>query len=237
MMRRIFGPALLALGLFAGVANADDTLTPLHFQSQGAFGSTDKAAAQRGFLVYQTVCASCHAASALHYRDLEALGLTPDQVAGIASSVKEPDGSAATLNSVFKSPNAPASAFGGAVPPDLSNIVAQRPDGLNYIYGLLTGYEKAPDGVTLLPSHYYNVNYPGQQIAMPPPLKGNDVAYADGTKPTAQQEAADVTAFLAWSAHPNMDVRHEVGLRVVLFLIFLSIIAIATKRRIWRETV
>jgi ubiquinol-cytochrome c reductase cytochrome c1 subunit len=228
---------MLTGALLGGAAYADDTLTPLHFQSQGALGSYDKAALQRGFLVYQTVCASCHSASALHYRDLEGLGLGPDQVAGIASSVKLADGSAATLDDTFKPSAMPAGAFGGANPPDLSNIAAQRPGGARYIDHLLTGYMAAPGDVTLLPGHYYNTAYPGNQIAMPPVLRDNAVTYADGTQATAPQEAADVAAFLAWASDPNLDTRHEVGLRAVLFLAFLTIIAIATKRKIWRETV
>ena len=55
-------------------------------------------------------------------------------------------------------------------------------------------------------------------------------------RPRQQQEAADVTAFLAWAADPNLDTRREIGLRAMLFLVFLTVIAIATKRRIWRET-
>ena len=89
----------------------------------------------------------------------------------------------------------------------------------------------------LIPGHFYNTGFPGGQIAMPPPLKGNDVAYADGVTASAPQEAQDVSAFLAWAADPNLDARREIGVRAVLFLIFLSILAIATKRRIWRETV
>ena len=236
-MRRIFAPILAVGLLFGAAAQAEDTLSPLHWQSQGSFGSYDKAAVQRGFLVYQTVCASCHSANALHYRDLEALGFTPDQVAGIATSVKLADGSPATLNDVFKAPGVGAAAFGGALPPDLSNIETSRPHGLHYIYGLLTGYAAAPASVTLLPGRFYNTAYPGNQIAMPQPLKGNEVTYADGTAATLPQEAADVSEFLAWSADPNLNARHEVGLRAVLFLLFLSIIAIATKRKIWRETV
>jgi ubiquinol-cytochrome c reductase cytochrome c1 subunit len=240
-MRRILAPAIaLALG-FAPLAYAEDTLNPPHWQSEGVFGSYDKAALQRGFLVYQTVCASCHSANALHYRDLQALGFTSDQVAAIASNVKLADGSPATLNDTFKNPypdpNAAAAAFGGAVPPDLSNIVTARPGGVHYIFNLLTGYADAPADVTLLPNHYFDTAYPGNQIAMPPPLKDNQVSYADGVQPTAAQEAADVTAFLAWAAEPNLDARRETGLRAGLFLIFLSILAIATKRKIWRETV
>jgi ubiquinol-cytochrome c reductase cytochrome c1 subunit len=237
MMRHFLSAALLAALLCAGAAHADDTLTPLHFQSQGSFGSYDKAALQRGFLVYQTVCAGCHAAANLHYRDLQALGLTPDQAAGLAASIKLADGSPATLDDLFKSPNLPASAFGGAVVPDLSNIVNERPGGLHYVDAYLTGFTPAPADVTLLPGHYYNLAYPGHQTAMPQALRDNAVSYADGTVPTTKQEAQDVTAFLAWAADPNLDARHEIGVRAVMFLVFLTILTIATKRKIWRETI
>lgn len=234
-MRRFFAP-LLALGLaVAGNARAEDTLSPLHFQSDGPLGSIDKAAAQRGFLVYQTVCAACHSANALHYRDLEALGLTPDQMAGVAAGVKLADGSAATLDSPFKDPAMPASAFGGALPPDLSSIAAQRPGGAQYIYALLTGYATAPDGVTMLPGHFYNKAFPGEQVAMPPVLRDNAVTYADGTAATQSQEAADVAEFLTWAADPNLSTRHQIGLRAVIFFAFLGIVAVISKRRIWRE--
>jgi ubiquinol-cytochrome c reductase cytochrome c1 subunit len=218
------------------LAMADDTLNPPHWQSEGVFGSYDKAALQRGFLVYQTVCASCHSANELHYRDLTALGFTTAQAAAIASNVKLADG-AATLDDRFKDPMVNAASFGGAVPPDLSTLAAVRPGGTRYIYALLTGYEDAPSDVTLLPNHYYNTAYPGMQIAMPAPLKDNAVSYADGTKATAAQEASDVAAFLTWASAPNLDDSKEIGLRAVLFLVFLSVLAIATKRKIWRESI
>jgi ubiquinol-cytochrome c reductase cytochrome c1 subunit len=230
--------ALLAAGLaFAHSARAEDTLNPPHWQSQGTFGSYDKAALQRGFLVYQTVCASCHSANALHYRDLTALGLTTAQVANIAGNIKLATGPA-TLDDNFKNPfpdpQTAATAFAGAIPPDLSTIVNARPKGTEYIYNLLTSYQNAPDDMTLIAGHYYNTAYPGGQIAMPPPLKDDAVSYADGTKATVAQEASDVAAFLTWSADPNLGTRHAIGLRAVLFLIFMTFLAIATKRKIWR---
>lgn len=233
MMRRFFAP-LLALGLLAGVAaRAEDTLSPLQFQSEGWLGSIDLAAAQRGFAVYQGVCASCHGLSALHYRDLAGLGLTPEQVAGIAASVKLADGSAATLESPFKEPG--AINMGGAEPPDLSTIVAQRPGGTRYIYDFLTGFAPPPADVTLLAGHYYNTAFPGGQVSMPAVLRDNAVTYADGTKATTAQEAADVAAFLTWASDPNLSARHAIGLRAVIFFAFLAIVAVATKRRIWRQ--
>jgi len=232
-MRRSFAP-LLALGVAmagaaAGTANAEDTLTPLHFQSQGAFGSIDKAAAQRGYQVFEGVCAGCHAAGQVHYRDLEALGLTPDEAAGEAAAA------GFTLDSPLK--GAAPMAMGGAVPPDLSSIVAQRRHGTKYVYEFLTGFAAAPGDVTLLPGHYYNVAFPGNQSAMPPALRDNAVTYADGTPATTAQEAADVAEFLTWAADPSLDARHQIGFRALIFFGFLAIIAIASKRRVWRESV
>jgi len=232
-MRRILLVLLTLAG--AGTAHADDTLSPLHWQSQGVFGSYDKAAVQRGLLVYQTACAGCHSMNLVHYRDLEAIGLTPEQVAAFASNVKMADGSAATLDDTFKNPHAPA--LSGAVEPDLSNIINERPKGLFYVDGVLTGYTNAPADVTLIPGHYYDAGFPGGQIAMPNPLRDNAVTYADGTKATTAQEAADVTAFLAWAADPNLNARHEIGVRAIMFLVFMTIIAIATKRKVWREAI
>ncbi len=237
-MRRLLLAAIAAFGISGHHARAEDSLSPPRWSSDATFGGYDKAALQRGYLVYQTVCASCHSMNALHYRDLTALGFDPAQVAALASDVKLANGPA-TMDSAFKNPypdaGAAAAAFGGALPPDLSSFAATHRHGARYIFDLLTGYASAPADITLLPSHFYNTAFPGGQIAMPPPLKDDQVAYADGVKPTAAQEASDVAAFLSWAADPNLDARKEIGLRMVLFLIFLTFLAIATKRRIWRE--
>lgn len=225
MMRRFLAPVLALSVLAAGAARAEDTLSPLHFQSQGARGTIDKAAAQRGFQVFESVCAGCHAVSLVHYRDLEALGLTPDQAAGEAAAA------GGTLNSPLK--GAAPMDMGGAVPPDLSRIVAAR-HGTNYIYRFLTGFGPAPAGVTLLPGHNYNAAFPGGQTAMPAALRDGAVTYADGTHATTAQEAADVAEFLTWTADPNLDARHQIGFRAVIFFGFLVIIAIASKRKVWR---
>ena len=233
-MRRILAP-LLALSLVAlsfvaaapRAAHAEDTLSPLKFQSQGALGTIDKAAAQRGFQVFSSVCAGCHSVSGVHYRDLEALGLTPDQAAGEAAAA------GGNLDSALK--GAAPMDMGGAVPPDLTSIVAQRP-GPRYIYDYLTGYAPAPAGVSLLPGHYYNTAFPGGQTAMPAALHDGAVTYADGAPTTTAQEAADVAEFLTWTADPNLDAKHLIGFRAIIFFAFLAIIAIISKRKVWRTS-
>jgi cytochrome c1 len=59
------------------------------------------------------------------------------------------------------------------------------------------------------------------------------VTYADGTEATVAQMAGDVTTFLTWAAEPTLEARKQSGLKVMLFLIVLTALLFATKRRVW----
>ena len=79
----------------------------------------------------------------------------------------------------------------------------------------------------------YNAYFPGNAIAMPPPLFEDGVEYTDGTQATVQQMAWDVTNFMQWAAEPEMEQRKNIGFKVLLFLIILSAILYAAKRKMW----
>jgi ubiquinol-cytochrome c reductase cytochrome c1 subunit len=68
---------------------------------------------------------------------------------------------------------------------------------------------------------------------MPPPLSEGGVTYADGTKATLDQQAKDISAFLTWTAEGNLDERHRTGIKAVLFLVIFTLLAYATKRKVW----
>jgi ubiquinol-cytochrome c reductase cytochrome c1 subunit len=124
--------------------------------------------------------------------------------------------------------------FNGALPPDLSLIVKAREGGADYIIALLTGYKDPPPaGIKLSDNMTYNDYFPGHQIGMPPPLAGDDVKYADGTKPTMRQEAADVATFLTWTSEPTMEERKRTGVKVIIFLLVMTIVLYAAKRQVW----
>jgi cytochrome c1 len=246
--------ALSALGF--GAASAETHVTPphQHWHFQGPFGTYDRAAAQRGYQIYSTVCSACHSLGLLSYRNLMELGLTENQVKGLIADIQVPDigedGSAierpARLSDKFKKPYAndlaAASANGGKAPPDLSVIVKARDHGPDYIYALLTGYvpfEKLTpqqikeSGVTK--DDYYNTYFQGHRIAMPPPLSDDKVQYVDGTKATLAQEARDITEFLAWASEPHLEARNRTGVRVILFLLVLAGFMYAVKRQVWAD--
>ncbi len=61
------------------------------------------------------------------------------------------------------------------------------------------------------------------------------VEYADKTRATVAQMAKDVTTFLAWAAEPELEERKRMGVKIVLFLIILTALFYAIKRRVWAD--
>jgi len=215
---------------------------------EGPFATFDPAARQRGFQVYKEVCSACHSMNLMHYRDLADIGFSEDQVKAIAAGVQVQDGPNDS-GDMFERPGRPYDTFkppfandqaarasnNGALPPDLSLIVKAREGGPDYVYGILTGFGDPPPGMKMMDGMNYNKYFAGHQIAMPPPLTADRVTYADGTKATIEQEAHDVVTFLAWAAEPKLEVRKRVGTKVLIFLLGLSGLLYAVKRKVWRD--
>ena len=213
---------------------------------EGVFGTFDRAALQRGFQVYKEVCQSCHGVAYLAFRNLGALGFTDEEVQAIAAEYEIEDGPndagemfqrpgrpSDQVPSPFANPAAARAANGGALPPDLSLLVKARAGGSNYLYSVLVGYEEPPPSVTVPEGLHYNLYFPGNLIAMPPPLSEDLVSYGDDTPATVAQMASDVTQFLHWVAEPKLEDRKRAGLRAMIFLVALTGILYAYKRKIW----
>jgi cytochrome c1 len=161
--------------------------------------------------------------------------------------------------SPYPNPKAAAAANGGATPPDLSLMAkargieragpwfmepfhwiadvatAYQEAGPDYIYAVLTGYADAPKDMTMAPGMNYNVAFPGHQIAMPQPLTDGSVTYDDGTPATLDNYAHDVAAFLMWTAEPTLEERKRMGLKVMVYLVILSVLLYLSKRALWRN--
>jgi ubiquinol-cytochrome c reductase cytochrome c1 subunit len=253
MRRPVFAAALVtAFGLAAGLAGSgraeDAAPEPPHqtWSFDGVFGTYDRAALQRGFQVYKDVCSTCHAVKHLYFRDLVELGYTEDQVKGVAAQYQVNDGPN-EQGQMFQRPGRPAdkipapfpndeaarAANNGALPPDLSLITKAREGGPDYVAGILTGFKDPPSSFKVMEGMYYNEYFPGHQIKMPPPLNADQVKFADNTPATVPQMAHDVVNFLAWAAEPNLEARHRMGFKVILFLVIATGIFYAAKRKIW----
>ena len=82
---------------------------------------------------------------------------------------------------------------------------------------------------------YYNKWIPGNQIAMPQVLYDDSVEYDDGTVTTKEQLAEDLTSFLVWAAEPELEERKNLGLKVIIFFVVMSIMLFLWKTRLWRS--
>ncbi|HEX8624503.1 MAG TPA: cytochrome c1 [Allosphingosinicella sp.] len=222
------------------------------FSFDGPFGKYDRPQLQRGFQVYKEVCASCHGLSFVAFRNLEDLGYAEEEIKAIADkwqievpAVDPKTGEASTRKALpadnFPNPYpnevAARAANRNALPPDLSLITKARHGGPAYVASLLTGYRNPPRE---LPEDsrpgegtYFNPYFPNLNIAMPPPLRDDQVSYADGTRPTADQMAKDVSAFLAWTAEPKLENRKATGWAVLIFLLFATVLSYLAYQNIW----
>jgi len=227
----------------------------LALASDGPFGKFDRQQLQRGFQVYKEVCSACHSLKLVAFHDLHALGYKEPEIKAIANqwAIEVPSenpetGEAATRKAIppdnFPSPyaneTAARAANNNALPPDLSLITKAREGGPAYVASLITGYRNPPAN---LPAEarpgqglHYNPWFANLNIAMPPPLTADgQVTYADGTKPTVDQMAKDVAAFLVWTAEPSLARRHAAGLAVAIFLLFATVLGYLAYRNIWAE--
>jgi ubiquinol-cytochrome c reductase cytochrome c1 subunit len=250
-LRYTIAGAALAVAL-AGPAVAQFTVTPepptQEWSFNSLFGTYDLAAAQRGFQVYSEVCSNCHSLKQLHYRDLTGIGLSTNQIKAVAAAVQVPAGlndsgepidGPGTPGSQFRSPfpneKAARAANNGALPPDLSLIVNAREGHADYVYAILNGFVTPPASFKLLGGMNYNEYFPGHQIGMPQPLHDGQVSYTDGTPNTIPQMSHDVVTFLAWASNPELAERKQIGVRIILFLVFMTGITYVVKRKVWAD--
>ena len=224
-------------------------LLKVDWSFKGLTGKFDRASLQRGFQVYKEVCSSCHSMQYLSYRNLGEKGgpeFLIEEVKAIAASVEVEDGPDSQgemfirpgrpsdrFVSPYPNVNASIAANGGAYPPDMSVLVKARPGGANYIYSILMGYEDPPAGFNLDDGVYYNKYMGGNKIKMSAPLTEGIVEYSDGTAASEAQMAKDVTTFLTWAAEPELEARHKLGIKVMIYLILLSVLVYLSMKRIW----
>lgn len=252
MMRsftKIGAAALLALGLGSTAAVAAEGVAIPHeeWSFDGAFGTFDRAALQRGYQVYKEVCASCHAMKFVTFRTLTDIGFSEPEVKALAAQYEFPmiDDSGDTVmrkglpSDHFPSPypndQAAKASNGGALPPDLSLMAKARVGGPDYIHAILIGYTEPPAGFVLNPGANYNAYFAGHQIAMPKPLNEDQVTYADGTKATVDQMSRDVSTFMMWAAEPKLEERKRTGVKVMAFLGILTVFLYLSYRRVRRK--
>lgn len=245
----------------------------------GLAGQYNTQQLQRGFQVYQQVCAACHSLNRVRFRNLTEPGgpqFPVEAVKALAASwpytiAKKFDTEGKLIERLptmadpvigpYKSEEEAREAQNDRVPPDLSLITSARSvenhapwylhvpqmawdivtgyqeGGADYLTALLTSFkDEPPAGFEVSEGLYYNAVFPGHQLGMPPPLsKDNFIEYQEdaGAKGSFEQNARDVTAFLYWSADPNLDARKRLGWQVLVYLLITTVLLYAVKKHIW----
>tara|TARA_Y100001970_G_scaffold292351_1_gene433347 strand:+ start:2158 stop:2937 length:780 start_codon:yes stop_codon:yes gene_type:complete len=235
---------------FTNISLSSETnLLKQEWSFKGLTGKFDRSSLQRGYQVYNEVCASCHSMNLLSYRNLGEEGgpeFSVEQVKAIAANFEVTDGPN-NDGEMFTRPGRPSDKFvspypnvqaamaanGGAYPPDMSVLVKARKGGADYIYSVLMGYEEAPQGFELEEGVYYNKYMDGNKIKMANPLSDDLITYADGTSSTVSQMSKDVTTFLTWAAEPHLESRHKMGLKVIIYLIIFTVLIYLSMKRLW----
>ena len=252
-MKNISKTLCIALLILVGSQqiNAEEKMEFLKtdWSFKGLFGKFDRGSLQRGYQVYNEVCASCHSLKYVSYRNLAEKGgpeFSIEQAKAIAGNFEVTDGPnddgdmferPAKLSDKFVMPyeneKAAQAANGGAYPPDMTVLVKARGDGVDYIYSLLQGYEDPPTGVTLDDGVYHNKYMYGNKIKMFNQLSDGLVEYSDGTNASVEQMSKDVTTFLMWTAEPHLETRHRMGFKAIVYLIILTVLVYFSMKRIW----
>ncbi len=259
------GLSLALLPAAAVASGTQRDAKDISYSFEGAFGTFDRTQLQRGFKVYKEVCSNCHSMNLISFRNLSEGGIFNDkQVKALAATYTVKDGPNAEgemferpglpsdrMPAPFPNAEAAAVANGGAVPPDLSLITKSRPGwygtfnqlwngigGPQYVYSVLTGFEE-PEGELAKEQpagkHYNPYFGSGHWIGMAAPLTDGQVTFDDGAPNTVDDMARDVSAFLAFTADPNMEARKSTGFMVMIYLALLSVLLFFVKKKVWAD--
>lgn len=207
----------------------------------------DTASLQRGAALYMNYCSGCHSLKYVRYARIgEDLGLGEDEV---QANLNLNGGKIGDHVISPMSAEMGVAAFGKA-PPDLSVIARVR--GSDWIYTYLKSFyldESRPVG-------WNNKLFPNASMPNPlwelqglqQPVYGKKGATGElpvegftisqpGTQDAAafDQTARDITAFLEYAGEPAAIKRQSLGVWVILFLAFFTLMAWLLKTEYWRD--
>ncbi len=163
-------------------------------------------------------CVQCHSLKYIKYRHFLDIGFTQEQIDEMRGEKDMNDRFERVMEmSMVKD-------MFGMVPPDLSLITKARAGGHNYLYSLLVGYQMDEEG------NSDNKVFPGIKM---PDVMSYSFSSTDEERAAVRAQAAEVSSFLSWAADPHAEQRETIGTYVVAYLIFLSFLYYALKKRIW----
>jgi ubiquinol-cytochrome c reductase cytochrome c1 subunit len=255
MLKKILLSLLASLALASSAVAAGGGIPWDKFDKKRV---TDMAALQNGAKLFANYCLNCHSAAFMRYNRMRDIGLTEQQIKDnlIFTGAKVGD-----VMKVALDPN-DAKEWFGAAPPDLTLVARSRSaagqgTGADYIYTFLRTYYRDDTKATGWNNLAFpNVGMPfplwemqGQQRAVyeqkpDPHAPGKTVEVFKGFEPITKGSMtqaeyniaiADLTAYLQWMAEPNQTSRVRIGVGVLIFLFFFTLIAWRLNAAYWKD--
>jgi ubiquinol-cytochrome c reductase cytochrome c1 subunit len=243
MMKRIF-VLLLALAPAWGFAAGGG----VHLDKAN-IEPTNKESLQRGARLFVNYCLSCHAAGLMRYERMgKDLGL--DEML-VSENLMFTGGKVGELMTVATSPE-DAKAWFGTVPPDLSVIARAR--GVDWLYTYMRSFYRDDSKIIGVNNLVFpDVGMPhvlwelqGWQEPVITTDKDHDgverkvitlgLAEPGLLEPHEYDRAVrDLVNFLDYMGEPAKYERRELGVKVIMFLVFFLVVAYLMKRDYWRD--
>ncbi len=207
----------------------------------------DVASMQRGARTFFNYCSGCHSLQYLRYSRLaEDLKLDPNEVEKNFVFT----GAKITDHAISHMPAADGEKWFGKAPPDLS--LEARSKGADWIYSYLKSFYLDPSRPLGWNNKVFaNASMPnvlwelqGLQVAEHEPAKaGQDATIGKlelqtpGRQTPAQfdRTVRDLTAFLQYAGEPAALQRESMGVWVLLYLAFFTLIAYLLKSEFWKD--
>lgn len=250
-MKKILLTLIAALGLAAGTAQASENAMAW---DKAPDKTTDLGALQNGAKIFANYCVGCHSAAFMRYNRLRDIGLTEQQIKDNLMFTTDKVGE--TMKAAIDPRQ--AKEWFGANPPDLTLIARSRAgaggSGADYLYTFLRTFYRDDTKAT----GWNNLAFPN--VGMPHALwqlqgqrkpiyeeveshghttevfKGWE-QLTPGTMTEAQfdQTVADLVNYLQWMGEPAQKTRTRVGVWVLLYLAFFTVLAWRLNAAYWKN--
>jgi len=224
--------------------------TPAGGIMQSGTDLSDRASLQRGAKLFMNYCSGCHSLQHLRYsRMAEDLGLSEEEVMENLNFT-----GAAFGDPIMSSmPADQAAEWFGVAPPDLSLTVRSKLGGPDWVYTfLMSFYQDDSSALGWNNTWFPDVSMPNvlwelQGLQRPvmgqadpatgePGIERLEIAVPGSqTRQEFQRSVRDITAFLEYAAEPIALKRYSIGVWVLVFLVFFTLLTWLLKQEYWRD--
>lgn len=250
-MKKLFLSFIAALALVGGAAHAAGGGLPL---DKAPNKTNDLGALQNGAKLFVNYCVGCHSAAFMRYNRLTDIGLTEAQIKDNLMFTTEKIGD--TMKATIDPKE--AKAWLGANPPDLTVIARSRAGlggtGADYLYTFLRTFYRDDTKAT----GWNNLVFPA--VGMPHALwqlqgdrrplfdevesHGHKVQVFKGWEQVSQgsmtpvqydQAVGDLVGYMQWMGEPAQNTRVRIGVWVLIFLAFMTVLAWKLNGAFWKD--